>query len=138
MRFSARQNSMKYAAMALTLLASGLSRASAVYAQAVPRAETQAGMNAAAGKDFARADAEMNRAYKKLMAGLDARTRAKLQASQRQWFRFRDTEAASLSMKVEGGSVYPMVYASHRASLTRTRTKALNDADKTFHTEGML
>ena len=101
-------------------------------------AQTQAGMNEAAGKDFARADAEMNRAYKKLMAGLDTKTRAKLQASQRQWLKFRDAEAEFLSAKVEGGSVYPMVYASHKASLTRARTKALNDADKAFHTEGMM
>jgi len=104
----------------------------------IPRAETQSGMNEAAGKDYAKADAEMTRAYKKLIAGLEVETQAKLRAAQRQWLKFRDAEAEFRSMKVRGGSIYPMVYARNLTALTQVRTKELTDAYKTFHTEGML
>ena len=106
--------------------------------QTVPAAQTQGGMNAAAGKDFAKADAEMNVAYKKLIASVDAKAQSKLRTSQRLWLKFRDAEAEFRSMKVKGGSVYPMVYDNNKAAITRARTRELNDAYKTFHTEGMM
>ncbi|MBC8103912.1 MAG: DUF1311 domain-containing protein [Cytophagales bacterium] len=104
----------------------------------VPFAETQMGMNQAASRDFTRADAAMNRAYGKLMRSLNQKTQTKLRSSQRQWLKFRDAEAEFRSMTVDGGSAYPMVYAGSRARLTEARTKALDDAYKTFNTEGNM
>ena len=40
-------------------------------------------------------DARLNAAYRKAMAGLNARQKAKLQSAQRAWINFRDAECAS-------------------------------------------
>jgi uncharacterized protein YecT (DUF1311 family) len=104
----------------------------------IPYSQTQAGMNETAGKILAKADAEMNQAYKKLMADLDTKSQAKLRESQRQWIKFRDAEAEFLSLKFLGGSAYPMVYAGNKTSLTQQRTKELKDTYKNFHSAGMM
>jgi uncharacterized protein YecT (DUF1311 family) len=131
---------------ALTLLTLGVGRDHALWDQAqaanaqskVPYSETQRGMNEVAGKDFAKADAEMNSAYKKLIRSVNQAAQAKLRNSQRHWLKFRDAEAEFRSMTVIGGSAYPMVYAGNRATLTRARTRELNDAYSSFNTEGTM
>jgi uncharacterized protein YecT (DUF1311 family) len=130
--------------LVVTLLAFGVSRDQSLLGQSanaqnkVPYAETQRGMNEAAGIDFAKADAEMNRAYKKLIGSINPATQAKLRNAQRHWLKFRDAEAEFRSMTVIGGSAYPMVYAGNRATLTRARTRELTDAYSSFHTEGTM
>lgn len=101
-------------------------------------AQSQGTMNREAGTDYLKADAEMTAAYKHLMKGLDASRQRKLLDAQRAWLKFRDAEARFRASKAEGGSVYPTVHAGYLADLTRARTKQLQDADRTFHTEGDL
>ena len=101
-------------------------------------AQTQAEMNVTAGKQYDRADKTMTAAYKRLMSKLDAKGKARLKKAQIAWIKFRDAEADLLSSKVEGGSIYPMVYAEHLTEITTQRTKELNAAYKLFTTEGAM
>lgn len=102
------------------------------------RGQTQTQMNQAAGVEYKKADAAMNAAYKKLMTVLDDSKKARFRKAQNAWLTFRDAEGAFLSSKVQGGSIYPSVLASHRTALTVERTKALQDAHKLFTTEGEM
>ena len=102
----------------------------------VLHAQTQAEMNVKAGSEYKQADATMTAAYKKLMAKLNKKEKARLKKAQIAWLKFRDAEAALLSSKVDGGSIYPMVYATHLKELTTQRTKQLSDAFTLFTTEG--
>ncbi len=129
----------KVSALLPLLLAVSLSNQTAACAQnKLPFSQTQAGMNETAGKNFARADAEMNQAYKKLIAALKPQSQARLRESQRQWLKFRDAETKFLSSAFEGGSAYPMVFSGHKAGLTRHRTKELTETYKNFSDAGMV
>ena len=111
------------------------------FAASVPltaNAQTQMEMNITAGKAYDKADRTMTAAYKKLMSKLDAKGKARLKKAQLAWIKFRDAEAGLLSSKVEGGSVYPMVYAEHLTEITTQRTKELNAAYQLFTTEGAM
>jgi uncharacterized protein YecT (DUF1311 family) len=136
MAFSFRRRVLALLPLALVI---GLSSAISVHAQSkIPYSQTQAGMNEAAGKDFAQADAEMNRAYKKLITALKPKQQKNLRESQRQWLKFRDAETKFRSSEFEGGSAYPMVYSGHMAGLTRHRTKELTETHKNFNDAGMM
>ena len=93
-------------------------------------AMTQTDMNICADKDYRKADAELNRTYKKTMTGLDAHSRDLLKAAQREWIKFRDAECTYQSAQNEGGSIYPMVYAGCLTTLTQARTKQLNEGQQ--------
>ncbi len=101
-------------------------------------AQTQGEMNLSAAKAFARADAELNRVYAGLLKSLDAKTARKLKTAQLAWLKFRDAECALLASKVEGGSVYPMIYEMRMTELTKKRVKELQASRKFFATEGAL
>jgi len=90
-----------------------------------PFAETQAGMNQQAQKDFDKADRAMNAVYKKLLLTLDANRQKKLKAAQRAWLAFRDADAAFVASEAEGGSMQPMVYSGALTKRTDDRTKQL-------------
>lgn len=85
-------------------------------------------MNVCAGEAYAAADAELNTAYKQIVARLagDPDGLAALRAAERAWVAFRDAECAFQSSGVEGGSIYPMVQAGCLEGLTRDRLEALN------------
>ncbi len=100
-------------------------RAAAQSEQTVPFAETQAGMNRQASKDFENADKAMNAAYKKLLPTLDANRQKKLKAAQRAWLIYRDADAAFVASEAEGGSMQPMVYSGALTERTIARTKQL-------------
>ena len=102
----------------------------------VLHAQTQAEMNVKAGSEYKQADATMTTAYKKLMGKVGKKEQARLKKSQIAWLKFRDAEADFLSSKVVGGSIYPMIHATHLKQLTAQRTKQLNDAYTLFTTEG--
>ena len=74
---------------------------------------------------FARADAELNRVYKDVMAGLDARSQDLLKRAQRDWITFRDDECKYENVQNEGGSIYPLVYNGCLTTLTKDRIKQL-------------
>ena len=89
--------------------------------------ESQTGMNICAGADFKASDAKLNADYGEIMKRLsdDADARKLLQESQRAWIAFRDAECKFSSSGVEGGSVYPMVYAMCLQGLTDARVEQL-------------
>ena len=94
-------------------------------------AQSQHEMNQQAEADFNKADAELNRAYKKLLNGLDAESQKKLKAAQRAWLAFRDAQAEfAADAEARGGSMQPMIYFGARAELTRERTKQLHPASQ--------
>lgn len=52
---------------------------------------------------------------------LDGIDRAALSALQTAWTDWADTQANLVASQVEGGSMYPMIWASEKAALTRER-----------------
>ena len=88
-------------------------------------AQSQNEMNATAAKDYARADADLNRVYKKLAAHLDATGATKLKRAQRAWLTFRDAEMEFAADGARGGSLSPLLRYGAAARLTRERVKAL-------------
>ena len=111
------------AAAALCLLASGAS------AQVLncDKAATQTDMSLCADQTYRKSDAELNAAYKEVMARLknDQNTTTQLQAAQKAWLFFRDAECAFSSSSTSGGSAYPMVLSMCLDKLTRARTQEL-------------
>ncbi len=95
--------------------------------------QTQAEMDVAAAKDYQKADAELNRVYRRLAASLEPPIKRKLKAAESAWIKFRDAESAFRASTVEGGSAYPALYASDMADLTRQRIQDLNAAYKLFN-----
>ena len=100
--------------------------------------QTQTDMNQAADKAEQRAEGEMTVRYNKLRTVLTPGQKVRLQEAQRAWLKFRDAEAAFLSLKVEGGSVYPMVYARHLQELTQARSQQLKKAYLLYTTDGEM
>ena len=102
-------------------------------------AQTQAQMNADAGRAWRAADAAMNRqwgATNAAMKRLDAADTSRgggfgyaaaLLASQRAWLQFRDRQCVIEGGEVAGGSMQPMVRAQCLARLTRERTVQLRN-----------
>jgi uncharacterized protein YecT (DUF1311 family) len=88
---------------------------------------TQLEMNACAGRNFDRADAELNRVYGEVTARLggDAAGLGRLRAAERAWVAFRDTECDFAAVAVEQGSIHPMIWAGCREAMTLDRTEAL-------------
>ena len=62
---------------------------------AAPAGQSTMGMIDCTGAELQIQDARLNTAYRKTMASLNARQKAKLQAAQRAWVAFRDAECAS-------------------------------------------
>jgi len=89
--------------------------------------ETQSGMNICAAADYKAADAKLNADYGEIIKRLsdDADARKLLQESQRAWIAFRDAECKFSSSGVEGGSIYPLVYAECLKGLTDARVEQL-------------
>lgn len=88
-------------------------------------AQSQNEMNAQAARDADKADKELNKAYKQLMATLDDDAAKLLKASQRAWLAFRDAEGAFAEDEARGGSMAPMLLYGTVARLTRERTAML-------------
>lgn len=87
--------------------------------------QSQQEMNAEAARNAARADKELNQAYRALLATLDEEGTKLLKASQRAWIAYRDADAAAAADEARGGSMAPMLYAGTLARLTRERTVIL-------------
>ena len=110
------------AALALPLF---LLAAPAAAKDVCDNAADQQTMNRCAEDAYARTDAELNRVYKTTMAGLDEHSQALLKAAQRDWIKFRDDECTYQNAQNEGGSIYPLVYNGCLTTLTKARTKQL-------------
>lgn len=97
--------------------------------------QNQSTMNRCAFLDFEAADAELNAIWplarkanatfaEYLPDNLKADAKALLEA-QRAWITFRDAHCASIAMPNAGGTIYPLIYNSCLADVTRQRTEQL-------------
>ncbi len=112
------------AALALTAAFSAL-RPPAIHAQ------SQTAMNMQSGQAFKVADADLNAAYKRLLARIDKKSQAKLQATQRAWIAFRDAQSdLHADVMARGGTMEPMDRAQVATALTQTRTRELEAMTK--------
>ena len=99
--------------------------------------QNQSTMNRCAFLDFEAADAELNAIWplarkanatfaEYLPDNLKADEKALLEA-QRAWITFRDAHCASIALPNIGGTIYPLIYNSCRADVTRQRTEQLRE-----------
>lgn len=88
---------------------------------------TQTDMNICADKDYQAADKALNAIYKKVVTAQEGET-AKLKAAQRAWMAFRDAECSFQTAASEGGTIQAMEYSMCLTTLTKTRTKQLQDS----------
>jgi uncharacterized protein YecT (DUF1311 family) len=89
---------------------------------------TQFEMNLCSRRDYEKADAQLNKVYKKLMlelAGFTNDLRPKFQEAQSLWLKYRDANCDSEASIYEGGSIRPTIYYSCLASVTRERTRGI-------------
>lgn len=102
-----------------------------VGATEVPYAESQAGMDEAAGTDLKKADEELNSVYEHVLKEYanDAAFVAKLRVAQRAWIAYRDADMDAFYPHADEpgyyGSVLPMCMAIRKAVITRARTTEL-------------
>lgn len=91
------------------------------------KATSQAGMAKCASDDAAHSDAELNNAYRALLAKAKANPGAvsKVRAAQRAWIAFRDAQLAAEA--VTDGSSAPMCRSQLLKKLTDERTAQLRD-----------
>ena len=91
--------------------------------------QTQAEMNQTAAREYTKADAELTRVYKQLMAQLTKTKSDKradlLRDSERAWLKFRDTQALFDASEMQGGSAYPLLHFGSLARTTKARTAEL-------------
>lgn len=93
---------------------------------------SQAAMNAAAAREYKRADDTLNAVYDKVLVKYqdDREFIAKYTAAEVAWIAFRDAHLEAVFPKEDKqsyGSVYPMVYHLYKAELTWDRVKQLNE-----------
>lgn len=100
---------------------------------------TQMAMNICAGREYEKADGQLNAVYKKAaaeMKQLDKDTEfddgrpsyfQSLLTAQRAWLVYRDTHCRSEGYLARGGSMEPMLISTCKASLTRERTEKLRE-----------
>lgn len=102
--------------------------ASVIAVQALPlpvHGQTQMDLNQQAGTALQDADRQLNAVYTKLRTRLGPESRARLQAAEEAWIRFRDRECAFIGGPTTGGSINGMIVAQCQARLTLVRVKDL-------------
>lgn len=107
----------------------GTPRSAATQAQPgrCSQARTQTDINACAAADHRAADAELNRAYARLMRVVLPARREGIRVAQRAWIAFRDAHCRSEASEYQGGSMQPMVLGFCLADVTRSRTAQLDE-----------
>lgn len=90
----------------------------------------QPAMNQCAKAGFEKADKELNTQYQKLLKCLPAERKELLKAAQRDWVKYRDSEAQFDASSWEGGTAEPMARSSSMEETTSQRVKELNDQIK--------
>ena len=88
-------------------------------------AQTQMDLNQQVGVALKDADRQLNAVYTKLRSRLGPESRARLQAAEEAWIRFRDRECAFIGAPTAGGSIHGMIVAQCQARLTLVRVKDL-------------
>ena len=104
-----------------------LAVASAATAMAIGSvaAQSQMELNAQAGSDLRKSDAQLNAVYNKLRAKISEAGKKSLQTAQQSWLRFRDQECEFETMGTVGGSIHSMIMAICLTRLTDQRIKDL-------------
>lgn len=88
-------------------------------------AQNQQELNQQADAAYRKADAELNRLWKKLQPSLSPEVKEKLVTSQQHWITFRDAEAEAKASMFEGGSMAPMIYSNSLRATTEQRIREL-------------
>jgi uncharacterized protein YecT (DUF1311 family) len=88
-------------------------------------AGNQLELNECAQKQFLKADAKLNAAYKPLLAALDQEHQVKLRAAQRAWIAFRDAECELEASQALHGSMEGQLFAQCREAVTQARITEL-------------
>ena len=83
--------------------------------------QTQLEINETANVKFKKADAELNKVYKQLMAILDKNEKQLLIQSEKDWMKFRDSHCKFDASQYEGGSIQPLIYSTCLEELTKKR-----------------
>ena len=97
------------------------------------KAKTQKDMTVCANEEAARADAELNDVYRKLLSRVMSQpdVAEKIRASERAWIVYRDAYIEAMypakDKQAEYGSSYPMQVNLVRAKLTQQQIVALKD-----------
>lgn len=119
--------------MAFSILASRPGGAQAAApATAAPAADSigpclaeqrQWALTSCADSAYHKADADLTRTYRLVLARLAGTDRVKLRLAQRAWLRFRDAQCTFEAAAYDGGSMQPMIQALCLERLTRTRER---------------
>jgi uncharacterized protein YecT (DUF1311 family) len=84
-------------------------------------AQTQAEMNKSAYEDFKKADAELNRYYKKIIDVLDVNEKQLMVKAQKDWLKFRDSHCNFEIEQYKGGSISPLIFSTCLTERTNAR-----------------
>lgn len=89
--------------------------------------ETQTEINICAGKDFEKADARLNRVYKRLRKEIEHNPDYinALVTAQRAWIALRDADCAFQTIGSQGGSIRPTLVSECQAEYSRRRANQL-------------
>ena len=97
------------------------------------KATTQMAINACAGDEAKRAEAELNRAYDQLLLKVakDAAATSKIKAAERLWIAYRDAYREAMfpaeDKQAAYGSMYSMEVSLLTAKMSRQHTSALKE-----------
>ncbi|OJH52837.1 urease-associated protein [Agrobacterium pusense] len=127
---------------ALICVTAGISMPVAAQEPNCKEPQTQADMTICAGKDYEKADKELNVAYQKLRKLLIERDKAAdadgkgatdaLVTAQRAWVAFRDANCALAGFQARGGSMEPMLISSCLAETSGKRAEELRQVSEGF------
>lgn len=88
-------------------------------------AGAQADMNICERRNLEKADADLNAAFKNLMAKIGADGQAKLRETQKAWLKYRDLQCDFEAMAMRGGTIHNMIVGQCLTRLTIEQTKRL-------------
>lgn len=106
----------------ISLLALPVDQALALDCQ---NALTQLDINQCANLDYKKADTELNRIYKQVLAKTPVAQRVLLKSAQLTWIKYRDADCTFQSSATEGGSVHPMIISACLTHKTEARSAEL-------------
>lgn len=128
---------------ALVCVTAGISGSAAAQGEPDCKApQTQADMTICAGKDYDKADKQLNVEYQKLRKLLSERDKAAdadgkgatdaLVTAQRAWVAFRDANCALAGFQARGGSMEPMLISACLADMSGKRAEELKSLTDQF------
>jgi uncharacterized protein YecT (DUF1311 family) len=88
-------------------------------------AVTQPEMNQCANSAYKKADTELNRTYKHILAKTPVAQKTLLKSAQLTWIKYRDAHCIFQSSATEGSSVHPMIISACLTHKTEERTAEL-------------